>query len=108
MKNTPPTAIATKPSHSRSSTKKLLAAHDSKEIRRGIETLRKRIEKHFGEADDVQLSQKLVSFVCGECEREYNGVLDRLRTICADVYSQEEKGVEIEWTKEDTVAGFKR
>jgi len=101
-------AVAAKPSHSRSTAKRVVAANDSKEIRRGIETLRKRIEKHFGEADDEALSQKLVGLVCSECEREYNHVLERLQNLCQEVYSQEEKPVEIEWTKEDNVAAFRK
>ena len=108
MKHTSGPNIATKPSHSRSVAKKLLAAHDSKEIRRGIDTLRKRIDKHFGEGDDEALSQKLVGLVAAECEREYNRVLERLQGICRDVYKEEEKSVEIEWSKEDIAAGFRR
>ena len=101
-------SIAARPAYSRSSAKKLLAAHDSKEIRRGIDTLRKRIEKHFGEADEEQLSRTLVNLVCKECERRYDGVLDRLQRVCKELYKEEEKGVEIDWTKEDTKVGFKR
>lgn len=106
--NLPGSSIAARPSHSRSSTKKLLATHDAKEIRRGIDTLRKRIEKHFGEADEEQLSRQLVGLVCKECERRYELVLERLQRVCRDLYKDEEKGVEIDWSREDVRAGFKR
>lgn len=101
-------SIAARPSYSRSTAKKLLAGHDSKEIRRSIETLRKRIEKHFGESDEEQLSRQLVGLVCKECERRYEQVLDRLQTVCRELYKEEEKRVEIEWTKEDIKAAFRQ
>ncbi|GAB7350382.1 hypothetical protein MBLNU459_g1005t1 [Dothideomycetes sp. NU459] len=104
----PGSSIAARPSHSRSSTKKLLAAHDSKETRRGIDTLRKRIEKHFGEADEEQLSRQLVGLVCKECERRYDQILERLQRVCRELYKDEEKGVDIDWTEADIRAGFKR
>ncbi|KAL1297335.1 hypothetical protein AAFC00_004881 [Neodothiora populina] len=100
-------SIAARPSYSRSTTKKLLAAHDSKEIRRSIETLRKRIEKHFGESDEEQLSRQLVVMVCKECERRYEHILDSLQRVCKELYKEEEKSVVIDWTKEDIRSGFK-
>lgn len=99
--------IAARPSYSRSAAKKLVQAHDSKEIRRSIETLRKRIEKHFGESDEEQLSRQLVTMVCKECERRYEQILDRLQRVCKELYKEEEKSVVIEWSKEDIKAGFK-
>lgn len=86
----------------------MLAAHDGKEIRRGIDALRKRIEKHFGDADEEQLSRQMVSMVCKECERRYDGILDRLQTVCRELYKEDEKGVTIDWSREDTKDGFKR
>lgn len=106
---TPPTSIATKPSHSRSAARKALSTTDGREIRKGIDALRKRIEKHFGDADDEALSQKLVVFVCGEAEREYSRVLDRLNRVVGQVYNAgEERGVEVEWNAEDIRVGFRR
>lgn len=100
--------ISSRPLYSRHNTKKLLASHDSKAIRSGIDALRKRIEKHFGDADEEQLSRQMVSMVCKECERRYDGVLDRLVKACDVLYKENEKGVTIDWSKEDTREGFKR
>jgi len=48
-------------------------------------------------------------FVCGEAEREYNRVLDRLSRVVGQVYNAgEEKGVEVEWSAEDVRVGFRR
>ncbi|KAG9540563.1 hypothetical protein KCU79_g19022, partial [Aureobasidium melanogenum] len=101
-------SIAARPLYSRHNTKKLLASHDGKSIRSGIDTLRKRIEKHFGDADEEQLSRQMVSMVCKECERRYDNVLDRLQKCCNILYKEDEKGVTIDWSKEDTKEGFKR
>ncbi|KAI9814651.1 MAG: hypothetical protein M1827_003207 [Pycnora praestabilis] len=102
---TSPLTIATRASHSRSTFKKLLSTYDSKEIRRGIDTLKKRVEKHFGDADDPGLSRGLVQKVSRECENRYVGVGDRVRKIVDTVY---EGQLEIEWRKEDVAAAFRR
>ncbi|KAI5206172.1 hypothetical protein E4T39_02705 [Aureobasidium subglaciale] len=101
-------SIAARPLYSRHNTKKLLASHDSKAIRSGIDTLRKRIEKHFGDADEEALSRQMVAMVTKECVRRYDGVLERLEKVCAILYREDEKGVVIEWSREDTREGFKR
>ncbi|CAK1354758.1 Exocyst complex component SEC3 [Cercospora beticola] len=104
------TALSTRPSYSRKAMRTLLSAHDSKEVRRGIDTLRKRIDKHFGEADEEQLSRGLVTFVCKECERNYESVLERLERLVEDVYprTEGEKDVVVDFTKADIQAGFRR
>ncbi|RMZ77072.1 hypothetical protein DV738_g4588, partial [Chaetothyriales sp. CBS 135597] len=91
MKVTEPTAyasIASKPSHSRSTAKKLLAAYDSKEVRKGAETLKRRIEKHFGDVDDGTII-----------------AWDRMKTIIDSVY---DGSLEIDWRKDEIVSVFTR
>lgn len=105
-----PTVVSSRPSHSRKAARNLLSQYDAKEVRKGIDTLRKRIEKHFGDADDEAIARNLVSFVCKECERKYDSVIDRMQKIIADVYplSEGEKPVELEFTKGDVQTGFRR
>ncbi|CAP66887.1 uncharacterized protein PODANS_4_6220, partial [Podospora anserina S mat+] len=43
--------IAAQPSNSKSTFNKVLGGYDAKEVRKGIEALRKRVEKHFGDED---------------------------------------------------------
>ncbi|KAL8980144.1 MAG: hypothetical protein Q9205_004692 [Flavoplaca limonia] len=100
-----PQIIATRASHSRSVFKKVLSTYDAKEMRKGIDTLKKRVEKHFGEADDVSLSRGLVNTVVGECEKKYIAIGERTRRLVRDVY---EGSVEVEWRDEDVVAAFRR
>ncbi|KAL4995927.1 exocyst complex component Sec3-domain-containing protein [Aspergillus recurvatus] len=100
-----PTDIASRPSHSRSVAKRVLAAYDAKEIRRGIEMLKKRVEKHFGDADDPGLSRSLVIKALRECESRYEQAYDRMQHIIRAVY---EGQLELEWRKEDVAAMFRK
>ncbi|KAG8626909.1 hypothetical protein KVT40_005854 [Elsinoe batatas] len=110
---TNPTSIASKPSHARSSAKRAFSPYDGKEIRKGIDALRKRVEKHFGDSsgdspDERAIAQKLVGVVLEECEKEYLGLLDRTMKIVNEVYSNEEKGLEVDWSRADVLGGFSR
>ena len=101
-----PIAIGNRASHSRSVFKKVLAGYDAKEIRRGVETLKKRVEKHFGDAmDDVGGNRALVSKVMKECEGRYIAINERVHKIVNEVY---EGNLEVEWRKEDVTAAFRR
>ncbi|KAI9678815.1 MAG: hypothetical protein M1817_005874 [Caeruleum heppii] len=87
---TPASSISHHPSHSPSSFRKLLSAHDARELRRGIDALKKRVEKHFGEGDaDPVLARALVQTVLQECEAMYLGVVERVGRIARDVYAGE-------------------
>lgn len=100
-----PAAIAARASHSRSTFRKLLAQYDGKEIRRGIETLRKRVEKHFGDADEAELSRGLVVKVLKAAEGVYMEVGERVNRVIKEVY---EGGLELEWRREDVIGGLRR
>lgn len=99
------TKISNMPSHSKATFKKVLANYDSKEIRKGIEQLKKRVEKHFGDADDPNLSRGLVNTVLQNCEKYYEKVEDRILTISRDVYDGD---VIAEWTRADVSAAFRK
>lgn len=100
-----PPAIAQRSSHSRSVFKKLVHSFDAKEIRKGIEALKKRVDKHFGDADDPTISRDLVFKVLKECEKKYDNVYDRTIRINQDVYSGE---VEMDWSSNDIAAAFRK
>lgn len=108
IRNNPgsPTSIATRASHSRSTFKKILSSYDAKEIKRGIETLKKRVDKHFGDGDDTAgLSRELVTKVFRECEGRYVQISERVNQVVRDVY---ESSLEVEWRKEDIFSAFRR
>ena len=97
--------ISAMPSHSKTTFKKVLASYDSKEIRKGIDLLKRRVEKHFGDADEPALSRNLVAKVLLNCEKFYEKVEDRILTISRDVYDGEAVA---EWTRLDVSQAFKK
>ncbi|EHK25040.1 uncharacterized protein TRIVIDRAFT_54649 [Trichoderma virens Gv29-8] len=97
-------AIARQPSNNKTAFNKVLGSYDAKEVRKGIETLRKRVEKHFGDADDPTLSRGLVVRVLQECEEFYTSVESRIGRIITDVYGGE---VFFEWPRVEVKAAFR-
>ncbi|GAB7360517.1 hypothetical protein MBLNU230_g8466t2 [Neophaeotheca triangularis] len=97
-----PQTLAQRPSYSRKTMRNLLSQHESRELRKGVETLKKRIEKHFGDADEPSLSRGLVELVQTACRKEYESVLDRAEEVVRLVYPavEGEKEVGIEWRRE--------
>lgn len=70
-----------------------------------MDALRKRVEKHFGDADDPGLSRGLVAKVLAACESRYGEVCERLRRMTTEVYEGEIEGV---WKAEEVAAVFRR
>ena len=100
-----PAAIAERASHARPTFRKLLGQFDAREVAKGVEALKKRVVKHFGEADDPGLSQSLIVKVLRECAERYVSVWDRTQRVIRDVYGG---GLEIEWRREEVQAMFRR
>ncbi|KAK0384731.1 hypothetical protein NLU13_7209 [Sarocladium strictum] len=99
-----PASIAAQPSNTKHIFNKVLGNYDSKEVRKGIEALRKRVEKHFGDADDPNLSRGLVGKVLTECEAFYGDVEGRIGRVTTDVYGGD---VLFEWPRADVKAAFR-
>ncbi|KAI1353797.1 exocyst complex component Sec3-domain-containing protein [Xylaria sp. FL0043] len=97
------TIIAAQPSNSKATFNKILSTYDGREVRKGIEALRKRVEKHFGDADDPSLSRELVNRVLRECEKFYNEVEVRISTVTTTVYGGD---VLFEWPRADVKVAF--
>ncbi|KAI1343155.1 exocyst complex component Sec3-domain-containing protein [Xylariaceae sp. FL0016] len=95
--------VAAQPSNSKSTFNKVLGNYEGKEVRKGIEVLRKRVEKHFGDADDPNLSRGLVNRVLRECEKFYGEVEVRISTITTNVYGGD---VLFEWPRADVKSAF--
>lgn len=99
-----PASIAGQPSNSKSIFNKVLGNYDAKEVRKGIEALRKRVDKHFGDADDPALSRGLVVKVLKACETFYGNVEERIGRVTTDVYGGD---VLFEWPRADVKAAFR-
>ncbi|KAM3565814.1 hypothetical protein ARSEF4850_001194 [Beauveria asiatica] len=99
-----PTAIARQPSNSQPVFAKVLSMYDAKDLRKGIDALRKRVEKHFGDADEPALSQGLVTKVLTECENFYGKVETRIGNVTTNVYGGD---VPFEWPRAEVKAAFR-
>lgn len=98
--------ISSKPSHSRSTCKKIIKSYDASEVRKGIETLKKRVEKHFGDVDDpTTMSKSLIARVLEECNARYAHGHDRMKQIIDKIY---DGSLEIGWSKEEVATWFGR
>jgi len=117
-----PAAIAAQPSNSKTVFNKVLGGYDGREVRKGIEALRKRVEKHFGEEDpaggvvplgvpgaggrqpqQVAVDSSLVNRVLRECERFYGDVGMRIGRVTTDVYGGD---VLFEWPRAEVRSAF--
>ncbi|KAK1047819.1 hypothetical protein LTR74_017683 [Friedmanniomyces endolithicus] len=97
------------PFHSRKTARSLFAQYDGKEVRHGVETLRKRIDKHFGDADEEVIPRGVVALVGRKCERAYERTIERKEGLVREVWPpvEGEKGVEVDFTREDVKNAFK-
>jgi len=66
--------------------------------------LKRRVEKHFGDADEPTLSRNLVAKVLKACEDEYKRTVERAEDLRRDAYASEE-GLQEGWWKASEVEG---
>lgn len=94
FKKNPNDNPAAKPGLSRSALKKLLIGYDVKELRKGLDNLRRRVEKHFIEVEegvvsrsDPAFQKRLVSKIWKFTEAQYATLFNKLTLICQRHYS---------------------
>ncbi|KAF2103693.1 hypothetical protein NA57DRAFT_69906 [Rhizodiscina lignyota] len=102
------TTTASTSMHSKATLRKLLTTHDPKDMRRGADALRKRVEKHFGEGDDPSLCRDLISKVLKRCEDRYIDIAERAERARRDVFEGDESVSSLGWGERDVRAAFKR
>jgi hypothetical protein len=113
MRNTKDYAtITARTTHNRKTARDMLRGYDAVTVRKGVETLRRRIEKHFGDVDEGSVgavtNKGLVGRVFEECALQYTHMWDGMQRIIEVVYAGNDKDLEIGWRKEEVVAAFKR
>lgn len=105
--------------YNRSALKKVLANYDSKEIRKSVEVLRKRVEKHFSGGEDEAsggvaptttnpVEIQLINKVWTALQAETGGLYNGLMKIIDQNYSGPSESVSVEFTKQDIVSAFNR
>lgn len=100
-----PSSLTVQTSYTKDRFSKEVGSYDGKQIRKDIEALKKRVEKHFSDSDERTISQALLAKVISACEKQYFAIEDRVGAIVADVY---EGGVTTEWSRADVIAAFKK
>ena len=124
-----PGSVASQPSNSKQVFNKVLGGYDGREVRKGIEALRKRVEKHFGGEDAPEagglaampgnavgagvpgrqvngggvVNNHLVNRVLRECEKFYGDVEMRVGRVTTEVYGGD---VLFEWPRAEVKAAF--
>lgn len=93
-----PQAIAMQPSNSKATFDKVLLHYDAREVRKGIEALRKRVEKHFDE------NASLAGMVTRACEGYYGEVDQRIGRVVTELYGGDSLA---EWPRLDVKNAFR-
>jgi exocyst complex component 1 len=86
-----PSSLASKPAFAPSAFKKLCSQNDARELRRGIDALRKRVEKHFGDPlgqEEQEVTRNLMAKVLGRCEEKFAAEVEKMATVPKQVYGQ--------------------
>lgn len=93
----------------------MLSHYDTKELRKGIDLLYKRVEKHFGQAPDENdvlynpkspaIAKALVQEVWKECQKEYGTVVELCKRVISNYYPE---GVNMEFTLTDVNDAFSK
>lgn len=100
--------ITSRPSTSKQAWKKIHTNYDVKEIKKGVETLKKRIEKHFAEGDEEEHSAKLISELTKTLGEAYIDIAERLAVIGREVYGEQSRNGGVEWGREDVWSAFRK
>ncbi|KAF3761495.1 hypothetical protein M406DRAFT_99819 [Cryphonectria parasitica EP155] len=95
----PPAMIAMQASNNKATFDKVLLHYDAREVRKGIEALRKRVEKHFDE------SPRLAGIITMTCEGYYGEVDQRIGKIVTEVYGGETL---VEWPRMEVKNAFRK
>lgn len=96
--------IANRGAHNKAAFKKVLEHNDGKDIRKGIEALKKRVDKHFGDdhrGGDAPVIEKILS----RLEDEYINVHKRIMLLLVGPYK--ECSLECSFMVNDVKVGFR-
>jgi exocyst complex component 1 len=117
LKTTAPTEVASKSTFSKSALKKVVKEYNAKDVRKLVETLFKRVEKHFDEASETTTTQEVSSStgiapgtvlvgVWKACEEELLRMTEYFNKRISQCYGS--SGVTLEYSSADVEAAFKR
>lgn len=101
-------SVAGNSNYNKSALKRVLRDFNAKDVRKHIETLFKRVNKHFGESDDVSVFAPgtVEMGVWKACEEDIRSNTERFARLISQCYA--DAGYGLEYTLGDVEASFKR
>ncbi|KAI0286899.1 exocyst complex component Sec3-domain-containing protein [Russula aff. rugulosa BPL654] len=113
LKTTAPSEVSRSSSYSRSTLKKVVKEYDAKDVRKHVDALFKRVEKHFTEASEVTTGESsgitpgtVLVGVWKACEEELLRITEVFAKRITQCYAN--AGVSLEYSVADLEAAFKR
>ncbi|KAI6047739.1 exocyst complex component Sec3-domain-containing protein [Pisolithus marmoratus] len=114
LKTTAPSEVQKSSSYSKSALKRVLKEFDGKDVRKHIDVLFRRVEKHFTEAEENTTREESSGIAPGTvmvgvwkaCEEELQRMTENFNAKLSQCYS--ESGLSLEYSSSDVDAAFKR
>jgi exocyst complex component 1 len=113
LKTTAPSEVSRNSSYNRSALKKVVKEYDAKDVRKHVDVLFKRVEKHFTEASDVTAGESsgitpgtVLVGVWKACEEELLRITEIFAKRITQYYAN--AGVSLEYSVADVEAAFRR
>src|ERR1700733_658798 len=113
LKTTAPTEVVSNNSYNKSSLKKVVKEFTAKDVRKHVDALFKRVEKHFTEASEVTTGESsgitpgtVLVGVWKACEEELLRVTEIFAKRITQCYAN--AGVSLEYSVADVEAAFRR
>jgi exocyst complex component 1 len=108
LQATSPSEVSNNSSYSKSSLKRIVKEYNVKDVRRHVDALFKRVEKHYAEPGEEHAGNpaNLLKGVWSACEQELVKSTERFSRLIAQCYK--ETGVTLEFTVQDVEASFRR
>ncbi|GJJ15524.1 hypothetical protein Clacol_009802 [Clathrus columnatus] len=102
LQSTSPADVADKPNYNKGALKRVIKEYNAKDIRRHVDALYKRVEKHYTDEDFPTNSTILLKAVWMACEQELVKSTERFNRITAQCYK--DANVSLEYTTQDVEA----
>ncbi|KZT33260.1 hypothetical protein SISSUDRAFT_1054465 [Sistotremastrum suecicum HHB10207 ss-3] len=114
LQTTAPSEVANSGSYNRSALKKVMKEFSSKDVKRNVDSLYKRIDKHFSETSSSTPGEEGGSIIPGStfvgvwkaCEEELLKNTSRFSSLISQCYP--DSGVGLDYTSQDVEAAFKK
>jgi hypothetical protein len=113
LRTVAPSEVSSSGGYSRSALKKVVREFDAKDVRKHVDALFKRVEKHFTEASEVATGESsgiapgtVMVGVWKACEEELLRITDIFAKRISQCYAS--SGVSLEYSAADVEAAFKR